>query len=133
MSLFPQNNPSGFLAKALWVLPPHNPSCAAACNCHQKTAKVFSTDLQFLLDVPELRSTAYKGLTLQNRTAHMHHAILFSRDYVWHFSRVRHFDKKHMLFHNAHRENSFLLHWLKLPGKHFYYTEHSQVVPFSVK
>lgn len=44
VSLFPQNNPSGFLAKALWVLPPHNPSCATACNCHQKTAKVFSTD-----------------------------------------------------------------------------------------
>lgn len=65
-----------------------------------------------VLNVPVLRITARKGMILQNRTAHMCCAIFLNKDYVWHFSRVRHFDNKHVLFHNMYCENSVSLHGL---------------------
>lgn len=108
VTLFLQNNPSGLLAKTLWVLPPHNPSCATACNSEWKQNKVSS----IVLNVPVLRITACKGMILQNRTAHVCCTIFLNKDYVWHFPRVGHFDNKHVLFHNTYCENSFSLHGL---------------------
>lgn len=87
----------------------------------KKQTKAFPA-LQFLLNAPVLRITACKGMVLQNRTAHMCHAIFLNKNYVWHSSKVRHFNNKHVLFHNAYHEHSFslqglvarhafLLHW----------------------
>lgn len=52
VTFYLQNNFSGLLAKALWVLPPHNPNCAIACNSKQKQSKPYSTLTLVLVNVP---------------------------------------------------------------------------------
>lgn len=109
-TLFLQNNPSGLLAKALWILPPHNPCCTTARNSKQKQIKVFSSDCSSSSMYLHYESQPTKELYFKTELPTCAIQLFLNKNYAWHFSRVRHFDNRHMLFHNVYHENSFSLH-----------------------
>lgn len=106
VTLFLQNNPSGLLAKVVWVIPPHNPR---ACNSKQKQTKVFSSDCNSYSMYLRSESPPAKEWDFKTELPTCVMQFFWKRvmSAIFQGSGILTIN---VLFHNAYHEKSFSLH-----------------------
>lgn len=110
VTFYLQNNFSGLLAKALWVLPPHNPNCAIACNSKQKQSKPYSTLTLVLVNVLVSQNHGVQKKCFTTELSPCITQFLFRTSTMPGIFQGSDIVTINLPFCSAHHENSFSLH-----------------------